>query len=434
MLNKAPKLSALTLLEYLQEHYPGQYPDNKLRTLQRRVNQWNALQGPGKEVMFRQEHQPGQLGLSDFTTLKNCEILINGIRLEHILYHFRLAYSHWSYVKVILGGESYAALAEGLQEALLRLSGSPREHRTDHLSAAYKNECPLAHEDMTERYQKFCEHYSMEPTRNNLGAKHENGSVESPHGHVKKRIAQELLLRGSHHFASVDEYQHWINGIIEKHNHRNAKMISNEKTMLTPLPQDKAVDYTDVSVKVTSSSTISVRCGLYTVPSSYIGQTLRVRLYDDRLMCFLGSTLAITLRRVRGEAQKRRARNIDYQHIIHSLIKKPQAFRHSQLRNDLFPSEQYRLIWEHVDKSMTHHAACKFFVGLLYLAATEKCEAQLSASVLQAIARNECLQLSVFENQFRTRGEGPPDIVVEQHQLTQYNTLIPAVDEVRYVH
>ena len=49
------------------------------------------------------------------------------------------AYAHWSHIKVILGGESFTALSEGLQEALWRLGGAPLEHRTDSLSAAFKN-------------------------------------------------------------------------------------------------------------------------------------------------------------------------------------------------------------------------------------------------------------------------------------------------------
>jgi hypothetical protein len=427
------RLSALTLLEYLQDKYPEQYPDNKLRTLQRRVNQWLATHGPEKEVMFRQDHAPGRLGLSDFTTLKDCEILINNKPLHHIIYHFRLAYSHWSYMKVILGGESYTALAEGLQEALLRLGGSPHQHRTDHLSAAFKNLTKEAREDMTERYELFCEHYSMDPTRNNLGAKHENGSIESPHGHLKKRIAQALMLRQNNNFKSVEEYQQWLEGVVAKHNRRNAQIITIEKEALTPLPQCKAVDYTDVAVKVTSSSTICVRLCLYSVPSRLIGQTLRVRLYDDRLKCYLGSDHVITLRRVRGEANKRRARNIDYRHVIHSLARKPQAFRASQLREDLFPNEQYRMIWEHVDKTMTENSACKFMVGLLFLAATEKCEESLSVAVLEAIAKNDCLVLLDFENQFQSKREMPIAIDVEQHNIAQYNILIPNNKERLYV-
>ena len=50
------------------------------------------------------------------------------------LYHFVLAYSGWEHVGVVLGGESFTALAENLQNALFSLGGVPGEHRTDSLS------------------------------------------------------------------------------------------------------------------------------------------------------------------------------------------------------------------------------------------------------------------------------------------------------------
>ena len=137
--------------------------------MQRRVKNWKALYGPEKEVIFRQEHEPGRLGLSDFTQLKNIKITINGEILKHILYHFRLSYSGWSYMKIILGGESFSALAEGLQEALWRLGDNPYEHRTDSLSAAFKNLSSNEQQDITERYEELCSHYNMKATRNNRG-------------------------------------------------------------------------------------------------------------------------------------------------------------------------------------------------------------------------------------------------------------------------
>ena len=139
LLDKDPKLSAICLLERLQDLYPDSYPYNLLRTMQRRVKQWRAHHGPEKEIMFRQDHPPGLLGLSDFTELKGIIVTIHGEALVHRLFHFRLAFSGWHYIKVILGGESFPALAEGIQEALERLGGAPQEHRTDSLSAAFKN-------------------------------------------------------------------------------------------------------------------------------------------------------------------------------------------------------------------------------------------------------------------------------------------------------
>lgn len=210
LLEEHPQLSPTTLLEYLQERYPGDYPDTLTRTLQRRVKQWRALHGASKAVMFTQRHEPGEQGLSDFTELKGVTVQVAGTVLVHLLYHFRLVYSGWCFVKVVLGGESFTALAEGLQEALWRLGGVPQEHRTDSLSAAYRNIDADQSQDLTESYESMCEHYAMRASRNNRGESHENGAIESPHGHLKRRITQALALRGSTEFDSVPAYQQWL--------------------------------------------------------------------------------------------------------------------------------------------------------------------------------------------------------------------------------
>ena len=118
MLEREPKLRPMTIFEYLQEKYPEKYSQSKLRTLQKRVSEWKAAHGEGKEVMFAQEHQPGEMGLSDFTHFKQATITIGGQAFEHLLYHYRLAYSGWQYVQIVKGGESFIALSEGRQKAL----------------------------------------------------------------------------------------------------------------------------------------------------------------------------------------------------------------------------------------------------------------------------------------------------------------------------
>ena len=69
MLRREPRLKPTTLFEYLQAEHPDEYP-RVLRTLQRRVREWKALHGPEPEVMFMLRHEPGVMGLSDFTKLK----------------------------------------------------------------------------------------------------------------------------------------------------------------------------------------------------------------------------------------------------------------------------------------------------------------------------------------------------------------------------
>jgi hypothetical protein len=49
--------------------------------------------------------------------------MIAGTRFDHRLYHFRLAFSGFEHAHVVLGGESFVAFAEGLQNALWGLVG-----------------------------------------------------------------------------------------------------------------------------------------------------------------------------------------------------------------------------------------------------------------------------------------------------------------------
>jgi hypothetical protein len=79
------------------------------------------------------------MGLSDFTDVSDLGVVVAGQRLEHRLYHFALACSGFEHVEIVLGGESYPALASGLENALRLLGGAPREHRSDSLSAAFRN-------------------------------------------------------------------------------------------------------------------------------------------------------------------------------------------------------------------------------------------------------------------------------------------------------
>jgi len=436
LLEEQPRLNATTLFEDLQDRHPGRYPNGRKRTFQRRVKAWKGLHGPDKEVMFRQVQEPGRQGLSDFTQLKAVEVTIDGEALAHRLYHFRLAFSGWSHLKVVLGGESYTALAEGLQEALWRLGGAPREHRSDSLSAAYKNLTAHEQEDLTERYEALCKHYGMAPTRNNRGLGHENGAVESPHGHIKRRIEQALLLRGSADFESLDTYRVWLDGIVRRFNRRCGEALEIERAQLGALPPRRTTDFTEQVVPVTTSSTIEVKRVLYTVPSRLIGERLRLHIFDDHIEGYIGSAQAVSLPRVYAVSHERRARCIDYRHVIASLARKPQAFRYSQLRDDLLPNATYRRIWAELDARLEPRAACKRIVAILALAARADCEQSLGAYLLRRLDTGEVPSLLELERHFEPRNEEmSPDGLLTcggfQHPLALYDALLsPSTTEV----
>jgi len=213
MLEAAPGLRSIAIFEEMRRRHP-ELPDHVRRTMERRIRQWRALKGQDRDVIFRQVQEPGRMGLSDFTEMGDLEVRIAGIELDHRLYHFRLACSGFEHVHVILGGESYVALAEGLQNALWALGGAPREHRSDSLSAAFRNLDREVRDDLTRRYDALCLHYCMEPTRNNRGVAHENGAIESPHGHLKNSIRDALLMRGTVDFEDLLAYRSFLDEIV----------------------------------------------------------------------------------------------------------------------------------------------------------------------------------------------------------------------------
>lgn len=430
-LGRDPGLQPLTVLEWLQERYPDRYPDRLLRTLQRRIKDWRARFGPDKEVMFPQVHEPGRQALSDFTTLKDVVITIRGVVLAHLLYHFRLACSGWCHVRVVLGGESFTALAEGLTQALERLGGVPAEHRTDSLSAAYRNLDQQAREDTTERYQALCSHYGMDASRNNPGRGHENGAIESPHGHLKRRIRQRLALRGSSDFDTVDDYRLFLDSVAAGINRRNAERIRAEKGQLAPLPMHTGVDYTEVTVRVTSSSTFTLRRVLYSVPARLIGERLRVHLYDDRLVLHHGGRELLTLERLRPGAGEPRARSIDYRHVIDWLARKPRALAGLAFRDELLPDANWRTIYQRLRQQHMGDEACKRVVGALKLAADGDQPTAIGRWWLDALDAGREPSLADIQQRFRASQPAPTPPPASpggsQHALADYDGLLREV-------
>ena len=162
------------------------------------------------------------------------------------------------------------------------------------------------------------------------------------------------------------------------------------------------------------------------MPSKLIGECLRVRLYDDRLEIFIGSDRVTVINRIYPTHKVRRARLINYKHVIHSLIKKPCAFKRSRIRDDLLPSIGFKTIWSHVDSTMPTKSACRFMVGLLALAARLPSEKPLEQAVLSAIADNRLLNLADFELVFLDSTQDHPIIHVKQHDLQDYKHLMDA--------
>ncbi|MCI2282369.1 IS21 family transposase [Colwellia sp. MSW7] len=421
LLKADPKLQPVTLLDQLDNVMPGKFGRNHLRTLQRRVKKWLATEGPDQEVIFRQKYMPGFMGISDYTWMNKLNISIAGEAFEHKLFHYKLVFSGWSYAQVVFSGESFESLSTGLQNAFWRSGGVPQTHRTDSLSAAFNNH--YEQETLTERYQKLCKHYGVIATRNNKGVAHENGAIEVAHSHLKQKVDQQLRLRGSRDFATITEYQSFVDLIVAKINRQCKTRFDEERKHLTALPKRRTNDFSEQYVKVTSSSTISIKRVTYTVPSRLIGHRLLVHIYDTRLALFLGHEETLSLPRIYAQGH-RRARAVDYKHVIHSLAKKPNAFKYSQLREDLIPEGDFSLLWQQLTAQHVSDKDCRYMVDLLLLAHNYHCEDALGRYVLKNHEQGKRISIDMCRKLFGPSMVTVPNIVSHQHHISDYDSLL----------
>ena len=423
LLQAAPGLRSVAVYEEMLRRHPELQPGIR-RTLERRIRAWRARHGEDREVIFRQVHEPGRLGLSDFTDMGALGVTVAGQPLDHLLYHFRLPWSGFEHAHVILGGESFVALAEGLQNAIWSAGGAPTHHRSDSLSAAFRNLDAEAKADLTTRYEALCAHYRMTPTRNNKGVAHENGSIESAHGHLKSALRDALLMRGSLDFDDLNAYRAFVDEIVGRRNAARGKGIAAERPHLQDLPDRRTTDFEEVIVTVSSTGGFTLRKVFYTVPSRLIGHRLRVRLFDDRLELFVGGTHLLTLPRGRAQANGKHDQVVNYHHVIHSLRKKPMALLHLVYRDKLFPRAEYRRAFEALCAALPERQACKIAVELLALAHDRSCEAELARELDRLIRSGDLPDLGVLRRRFAPDPASLPSVSVTPVALDSYETLI----------
>jgi len=154
-----------------------------------------------------------------------------------------------------------------------------------------------------------------------------------------------------------------------------------------------------------------------------IGHRLRVRLYDDRLECFLGATLLMTLRRGRPHLNGKHGHVVDYRHVIHALRRKPMALLNLVYREQLFPRRAYQRAFEALLAGSGEKQACRTMVGLLALAHDRACEAELAAAVEAELDAGKLPDLHSLSRRFASHPAALPDITVAAAPLHLYDEL-----------
>jgi len=417
MITDAPGLEAKTLMKWLLAKHPGVFKSGQLRTLQRRIRDWRALEGPNNgDVVFPQQIQPGRQSQSDFTVMDELAITLGGQPFPHLLYHYMLPYSRWEAVSICFS-ETFEALTRGYELAVWELGGSLPEHRTDNLSAATHK--LGGGRVFNKRWKDFLAHYgNVKPSRNNPGVSRENGSVEKSHDLLCKAIEQALLLRGHRDFTDRAGYEVFLRVIIDERNAERGSRLDEERPFLVPLPAKAWNDAAEMTVRVCPWSTIVVLKGIYSVPSRLIGHQLRVVLYADELQIFYGRRLVQQMPRLPREGGVR----VNYRHIVGHLVRKPGAFANYSFREELFPQLAFRRAYDRLRE--THgERSDKAYLEVLQLAAMGS-ESDVALALEMLLAEGHEPTAAAVKELTRPKQQTPPLVTVTAPNLAAYDVLL----------
>ena len=432
ILSDIPELKAKSLFEWLCQKYSGEYQEGQLRTFQRRVHKWRALYGPDKEVYFPQVHRPGIRMSTDWTHADELGVTINGDPFPHLLCHSVLSYSNWEWA-TICHSESILSLRGGIQSALFQLGHVPREHWTDHSSAA--THVPGANDDKNDSdnkadnschrkynhgYLSIMSHFGMEPRTIQVNSPHENGDVESLNGVLKRRLNQHLLLRGSRDFDSVESYRTFLEQVLRQANSIRTDRLKEELAQMPILNVSRLAEYNEYICRVRNSSTITIDRRIYSVHSRLIGEKVKVRRYESHIEVYYKSFLQLKAPWISRDSKH----YINYRHVIRWLIRKPGAFSQYRFREELFPSELFRWAWDCLSKELSTRTAEREYLQLLHHAAnTMQCEVE--SALLSIRNSGEIPRLDKVLAKCTPAVQEPPRLKPLTVTLSEYDKLLP---------
>ncbi|GAB3626911.1 integrase [Pandoraea terrae] len=370
--------------------------------------------------MFPQEHIPGRMAQSDFTSMNSLGVTIAGTLFPHLVYHLVLTYSNVEAVRVCFS-ESFEALAEGLEACLWQIGGVPELHRTDNLTAAVRDLDRDGMHEFTQNYRTLLAHYGMQPSANTAGCANQNGDVEQSHFRFKQAVDQALRVRGMRDFGSRSDYEHFLGELVRQRNLTRMQRFEADRAALKPVPGAPLDFPRELTVRVSRFSLIRVLNNHYSVPSRLIGATPKVRIRSEILDLYHGPVHVLTLPRLTGRNQRR----IDYRHLIWSLVRKPGAFAAYCYRDELFPTTTFRRAYDAL-LAATPTKADREYLRILHLAAsTSEAEIEQVIGRLMDDERIPTLE-AVRESVASPAPTAVPKIGKATINLRDYDALIPS--------
>jgi transposase len=420
-LEVTPELEAKALFEHLLAARPGEIDGRALRTFQRRVDHWRRRHGPPREVFFAQVHVAGECIQTDWTNANELGVTIAGRDFPHLLVHSVLPFSNWQWA-MPCSSESSLSLRSGLQSALWELGGVPLFSQTDQSSTAtHQLKRDDSRRGFNTDYVALCQHLGLEPRTIAVANPNQNGDVEAAQGHLKRRLKNHLILRGSRDFPDVAAYAEFVAMVCRGSNALRLHKIAEERAILRPLPFTRFPETEELTVRVSSYSTARVKQCAYSIPARLIGAMIQVQVSEDTVRFAHLGELIVSYPRSKSHAPR-----IDYRHVIASLVRKPGAFARYLYREELFPRAVFRQAYDRL-KATDEVKADQRYLRLLALA-VDFGEDPVGYQLGLALRNGEVPLADVIELRLREPAPAAPTSVAPfTPELGPYDALIAEV-------
>ena len=419
-LEAAPEIEAKGLLAHLKIAKPELAEAVALRTFQRGVKVWRALNGPPKEVFFPQAHEPGLAAQFDWKRAGKLGITIAGAPFDHLLGHFVLPYSNWQRATICFS-ESFVSLKIGVQAGYWNLGGVTSDLWTDNSSTAtHRIKRDDGERTFNDAYAAFCRHLKVEPHTINLDCPNEQGDVESAHRHLIRRIKTHLAIRGSSDFPAQATYQEFIDQVCAGANRLRAAKVAEEIARLRPLPVRRYPETEQIGVSVTSGATVRLKQQTYSVPSKLIGLKLDAHVSESQVRFTYEGHEVCQLPRMQGTKPQ-----IDYRHVITWLVRKPGAFRGYLYREEMFPTVVFRQAYDRLCATEDRSADARY-LQLLELAANHG-ESEVADLLGACLRAGEAPRPQLIEASLQTERPAPSDLAPFVPDLKAYDSLLTEV-------
>jgi len=220
-------------------------------------------------------------------------------------------------------------------------------------------------------------------------------------------------------FESRNEYEAFIFAIMEKANTLRSKRLEEELAVMRELPVNRLPLYTETEEKVRPSSTVRVKKNVYSVPSRLIGERVTARVYEDKVYILYAGKLQLEVERLRGSGGK----NINYRHIIWSLVNKPGAFENYKYRQELFPTIHFRKTYDALRDWYSPFIANKEYLRILYYAATTM-ESEVETALALLMEGGAMFSSDHVKEMLGEKKQTAPTMTAPRVNLADYNILL----------